>query len=357
MFLATDHIRSDEAPPGNCGFRESDWHVLAGFWHPVAFAHDVPSDRPLAARLLDLDLVVYRTTAGITVAEDRCPHRGTRLSGGWLRDDLLICPMHGLHFDGAGRCRKIPSIGDPNPTIPAKLCLRRFQAVEHHGLIWTCLKPEPLWPLPQWEGIGDPALTKVFVPSDTWQASAARHVENFNDLAHFPFVHLGSFGDDDATAFPLYKVAETDDGLAFSVPYVEGGNRFPDCVEGDKRAVTYSFRLTFPFSTLLVVDPEGSDFVHYFADTVCPVSAGETKIFQQLTDTTGDPDGDYWIKDSLLINDEDKPLVEGQQPMELPLDLAAEIHIPADRLSVAYRRALSGRFGLGAPAQGEAVQT
>lgn len=349
MFSPTDQTdKTNELPP-NCSFRDSDWQVLAGFWHPLAFAHEVPDDKPLAARLLDVDLVVFRTAAGFTVAKDLCPHRGTRLSAGWVRDDLLVCPMHGLHFDHSGQCRKIPSVGDPDAKISPKLCLQTMLMEERYGLIWACLKPEPIWPLPDWEGIRDPALKKVYVPSDTWRAAASRHVENFNDIAHFPFVHLGSFGAGDEAVFPRYKVAETDYGLSFSIPYVEGGNRFPDGVEAARREVTYGYQLTFPFSTLLIVDPAESNFVHYFADTVCPVSARETKIFQQLTDTTGDPDADYWIKDSLVINDEDKPLVEGQRPEELPLDLSLEQHIPADRFSLTYRRLLVSKFGLGAP--------
>ena len=49
------------------------------------------------------------------------------------------------------------------------------------------------------------------------------------------------------------------------------------------------------------------------------------------------------------INDEDKALVENQRPEELPLDLTQEGHIPADRFSIAYRKALVEEFGLGAP--------
>lgn len=349
MFTATDHSKKASALPANCSFRESDWQVLAGFWHPVAFAGEVGDEKPLAARLLDVDLVLYRTSAGVAAARDLCPHRGTRLSAGRLHDDMLVCPMHGLHFDRSGACRRIPSMAEPDPKIPAKLCLQSYRCVEHYGLVWVCLTGDPLWPLPQWEGIGDPDLTKVYVPSDTWQAAASRHVENFNDVAHFPFVHLGSFGDAGEAVFPRYKVKETEAGLAFSVPYVEGNNRFPDGVEAARREVTYHYELTFPFSTLLIVDPAGSSFRHFFADTVCPLSAHETKIFQQLTDTTGDPDPDYWIKDSLVINDEDKSLVENQRPEDLPLDLAAELHIPADRFSVEYRKALVRKFGLGAP--------
>ena len=68
-----------------------------------------------------------------------------------------------------------------------------------------------------------------------------------------------------------------------------------------------------------------------------------------VTDTTGDPDPALWTHDAHVINAEDKPMVEEQHPEDLPLDLRDEIHIPADRLSIEYRRALVSKFGLGAP--------
>ena len=49
-----------------------------------------------------------------------------------------------------------------------------------------------------------------------------------------------------------------------------------------------------------------------------------------------------------MVNNEDKAIVESQRPEDLPLDLKDEIHIPADRMSVEYRRTLA-RLGLGAP--------
>ena len=343
---------SDDAQtdyPVGSHIRERDWHILVGFWHPIAFAHEI-AERPIAARLLDVPLVIYRTASGIAVARDRCPHRGARLSDGRIIDDQLVCPMHGLHFAGDGRCTRIPSVADPAFPIPSRFRLTTYQATMRYGIVWVCLKDAPLWPLPEWEGLRDPALRTVYMPPFTWQTSAGRHVENFNDLAHFPWVHGGSFGNSVVTPVPPYQVRQTNYGLTFDFPYTEGVNRFPDTAGIGKttRDVVYTFELTYPFSSLIKVAPIGSDFVHYFGDAACPVSARESRIFQICTDTTGDPDPAYWIKDSLAIVVEDQPLVEGQEPGNLPLDLRQEIHIPADRLSIAYRKALVEKFGLGA---------
>ena len=93
MFLATDHSKQDSTElPRNCTFRESDWHILAGFWHPVAFAHDI-KDKPIAAKLLDVDLdenywiiveVLYEEVRGVLGG----PGDGLSPRGPLASDDL-----------------------------------------------------------------------------------------------------------------------------------------------------------------------------------------------------------------------------------------------------------------------------
>ncbi len=347
MFQAVNHSKNARILPRNCTFTESDWKILAGFWHPVLFDHEV-ADTPVRAKLLDVDLVVYRTSGGVSVARDICPHRGTRLSAGWIKDDRLVCPMHGLCYDHTGQCTKIPSVGNPKARIPPRMRLQSLLSEVRYGIVWACLEGEPTHPLPIWSGIGDDKLKKLFIPSGTWNAAASRHVENFNDVAHFPWVHKATFGGYEDDPVPQYEVEKTDYGLTFDLPYLEEGNRFPDDIEGDERPVVYTYQLTLPFSTLLIIKPVEGPYAQYFADTVCPVSAHETRIFQTVTDTTGEPDEEFLIKESLMINNEDKSMVEGQRPEDLPLDIMEEIHIPADRMSVEYRRTLAG-LGLGAP--------
>jgi len=345
MFGAIDAQKHRSPMPRNCTFAENDWLILAGFWHPVIYSHDV-SDKPQRARLLDVDLVVYRTGEGIAAARDICPHRGTRLSQGKVAGDNIICPMHGLHFAADGRCTRIPSLGDKK-VLPPKLRLQSCLVEERYGLVWVCLAAEPIHPLPEWEGFSDPALKKLFLPSDVWRAAASRHVENFNDLAHFPFVHEGSFGGDKNAGIPKHTVEKTPAGLRFDVLYHEGANRFQDGVEGTERDVKYIYELTYPFSTLLIMLPDQSSERYYLADAVCPESAHVSRVFQIMTDTAGMPNPEYWLQDQSFINAEDKPMVEEQKPEDLPLDLSAEMHIPADKVSVEYRRGLVSRFGLG----------
>lgn len=350
MFLAPDHSKQIEKTdyPVNTTFSENDWHILASYWHPIALSHDVKDDEPCAAKLLDVNLVLYRYGGKITVALDRCKHRGAALSKGWIRDGQLVCKMHGLRYDGEGNCIKIPCMG-PNARIPDKLRLTTYPVQERYGIVWTCLKGEDQarGKLPEWPLIEDPNLVEVHIPANLWKSSAPRHVENFNDQTHFPFVHEASFGGDPDERVEPIEVIRTDYGYTFKFKYEENRKFEGNKVRYDaSQKVEYTHELTLPFSTSINVEVLESGFVHYFCDTVCPISATESLIFQVMTDTSGCTDKEYWIKDSQIILDEDIPMVESQTPVFLPLDLTEELHLPPDRTSLEYRRMLA-EMGLG----------
>ena len=64
---------------------------LKNTWYVAAWDHEV-SRQPLARKLLDIPVVLYRTQAGAPVAlEDTCPHRFYPLSKGTLKGDALEC--------------------------------------------------------------------------------------------------------------------------------------------------------------------------------------------------------------------------------------------------------------------------
>jgi vanillate O-demethylase monooxygenase subunit len=345
-----------EYPTGSA-IDEHDWHVLAGFWHPVAFSSEV-GDAPVASRLLDVDLVIYRTRAGIAVARDLCVHRGSRLSLGWIDDagDCIVCPFHGLHYDVEGRCTWIPANGDRAKAPPPAMRLISFLAQERYGLVWTCMKAEPLRPLPQWDILDDhgPEWLPIEVPKGQWNTTASRHCENFNDIAHLSWVHVRTFGNRNRPEVPDYDLERTDYGLAMQLSYYEVERGFNDDLGERERLTHYRHELTYPFATSLRCEytsdePGDAPTTSYFFDVASPVTANQTDIYQiTLTNIPGATAEDY-VNYQLVTNEEDILVEESQRPEAVPLDLAVEMHIPADKFSIWYRRDLVDLFGLGSP--------
>jgi vanillate O-demethylase monooxygenase subunit len=354
LYLPTDQTHFSELPR-ECTFSENDWHILASFWHPVAFSSEI-EDKPIRAKLLDVDLVIYRTVDGIAVARDVCVHRGAALSLGWMDDDNknVVCPMHGLHYDHEGRCTKIPSLPNQTQPIPPALCLTAYQATERYGFVWACLKPQALRPMPDWPLLENPDrdwLT-IKLPKGMWHASASRHCENFNDLAHLSWVHTRTFGNRDRPEIPNYELKRTDVGLFMRMPYTEVERMFFEATEKtSERDVIYSFELTYPFATDHTVEHTTEDGVcqlSHIYDIASPMSARETAIFQFVQTNISDATADEYEAYQAMVNTEDAPIVESQRPEEVPLNAAADLHIPADKFSIQYRRDLVKLFGLGA---------
>ncbi len=332
------------ARPRQCSFTESDWAVLSQHWFAVARADEI-GDSPFKAKLLDVDLVIWRSPEGIAIARDLCVHRGTPLSLGQVRDGELICPYHGFRYAADGRCTFIPA--NPAVPIPAKLALRLFPAVERYGLIWTSLAGDQPQ-LPAFEAWEDADYQPIMAPVIDIAGSAGRQMEGFLDVAHFAFVHLETFGDPGNTVVPAYTVETTADG-GLHVEYASTVSNFPKGFEHATPA-DYIWLRVFdvypPFAARLVVHfPDGGQL--WILNAPCPVSAKACRLFVPIArnfNTDGPVEDVHAF--NLKVFNEDRAMVEAQTPEELPLDLREEIHIPADRTSLAYRRALKA-MGLG----------
>lgn len=323
-------------------FAESDWAALAACWHPVAFADEV-RETPVAAELLDEALVVYRAAGKVHVARDLCIHRGAALSKGWVEADELVCAYHGFRFAADGRCTRIPAM--PEVPISPKLCLRKYPAVEHAGLIWTCLGGEAAHPLPDWPEPTDPGYRFLHLPPQVWDASAARAIENFLDVAHFSWIHAGTFGNREIPEVMKYDVEPTPSGFRMDYPYLAANPAHSPLPEEKYVQRQMGYLLTLPFAARLAIAYEGGRRYCIF-DACAPLSAKRVKIFFSVAmnfDHAKPADEILGWERKVLA--EDKPIVESQRPQELPLDLSEEFHLRFDRASTAYRQGLV-RIGL-----------
>jgi phenylpropionate dioxygenase-like ring-hydroxylating dioxygenase large terminal subunit len=330
--------------PRDCTFETPDWEILARRWYPVALAREVEAG-PVAARLLDERLVIYRAGSEFVVAPDICPHRGVPLSRGSLVDDGVRCAYHGLRFGAAGRCVHVPA--HPDRGIPQRLNLKTYPHIVRYGLIWTCLLPAAPQPaageiadMPHWD---EPGFQQIVCPWIDINGFAGRQMEGFLDVAHFAFVHTATFGDANNAEVPSYKTKET--AYGFEAEYWSSVGNYPIGV--DRRGVEgfrwlRHFRCHLPFTATLEIHFPGSDRL-VIMNAASPVSARVTRLFAPIARNF---DTELPVQDVYDFNrrvfEEDKGIVESQMPECLPLDPMMEAHIPADMSSLAYRRALRG---------------
>ena len=108
-------------------------------WTALALSRDLPVAVAMPAECAGTDLALWRAASGkLSLWSDRCPHRGMRLSHGFVRGEFLSCIYHGWRYDGAGQCRKIPAHPDLEP--PAAVRTTGFSVTEADGVIWGALE-------------------------------------------------------------------------------------------------------------------------------------------------------------------------------------------------------------------------
>jgi vanillate O-demethylase monooxygenase subunit len=173
---------------------------LMNTWYVAAWDYELAGGKLLERTLLEKPCVLYRGDSGRVVALDnRCAHRGAKLSNGRREGDCVRCMYHGLKFDPSGKCVQIP--GQDN--IPPKLGVRSYPVLERDHLVW-------IW-------MGDPAqadpakiLDFPYLRDPNWRgkpdymhydANYLLIVDNLSDFAHLAFVHTKTLGGSEEYAY------------------------------------------------------------------------------------------------------------------------------------------------------------
>lgn len=104
-------------------------------WTPIALSRDVPSGVTRAVLLNGKELVIWRGDDTAHVWEDRCPHRGMRLSLGFVRDNSLNCLYHGWQYGPSSSCVRIPA--HPDLQVAPSIRANAYASTEAAGLVWV----------------------------------------------------------------------------------------------------------------------------------------------------------------------------------------------------------------------------
>lgn len=255
-------------------------------WHVVGCHDELPIDGPRATRLLGRGITVARRGAGAEV----------RLGDG--------------------------------KALPAQIA---------YGYVWTSLgTPGPLFALPEHAEADRRNLNGC---SFLVRTSPPRAIENFLDMAHFPFVHTGVLGEKDHPDVKDYDVAISPDGREVVASNCLFYQPKAAAASTGGAEVSYRYRVPHPWCAVLYKDspvkPGRMDVIALFVQP-----CGEEEIIANLALFILDDDTPLpalrRFQQQIFV--QDKPILENQMPRRLPLYPRADSPVRADRASIAYRR-------------------
>ena len=339
---------------------------LMDCWYVAGWDLELIDGRMVARTILGKPVVLYRGESGRAVAlDDRCCHRGARLSHGRVEGDCVRCMYHGLKFDATGKCVQIP--GQDN--IPPRLGVRGYPTVERDRLIW-------IW-------MGDPAkadaaaiLDFPYLRDPGWRghpgylhydANYLLIVDNLADFAHLAFVHTKTLGGSEEYAFKSKPTAieRLDDGFrverwhlnAAPPPFHRKVVRDDAMVDRRNIARMYVPGIFFMETMFVPAGSGGADKTapdksagakqYRNCQFFTPESATSTHFFwDYLHDyALDDPNVSLSLYHSMVEGfNEDKAIIEAQQKT-LEADPSFPMHaIVADAALVHFRRTLAHRI-------------
>ena len=305
--------------------------ILLNDWHVVARSADVPPDGTLAVRLLDEDVVLWRSASSLQAWRDLCIHRGAKLSPGRVVNDCLVCPYHGWTYDAGGVCRHIPA--HPKQVPPPRARTLVYRVRERYDLIWVCLG-QPDRDVPAFAPWDDPAYHKLTGGPYRFRAHGPRVIENFLDVGHLAHVHGRLLGDPTRPEIDDYNVELSAEGIvARDIPIWQPN---PDST-GKPGVVYYTYEVLRPLAAAFVKSHGESRVC--MLDVVTPVAENESLSWTILAMNYGhDLPEEQLRRFHDEVTAQDIPVVESQHPELLPLDLQAELHLRSDRTAIAYRK-------------------
>ena len=307
--------------------------LLLKDWYVICRKDEIDENKILLKYVFDQEIIIWKKKERIMAWENLCIHRGSRLSLGSINNGILKCAYHGWEYNQDAQCVKIPS--QPDIKIPKKACVKSYKVIEKMNMVWINLSKEA----------NDFVNIKEFNESNfnhvasgpyIMNASAPRAIENFLDVAHFPFVHENHLGVKDKPMIDDYDVVSSNKGIHASnvkvfQPNPDGTNKSGE--------VIYDYHVHSPFVASLGKDVSKNErFVLVFY--VTPISETESMIYTLTLMNFGKLD-DKIVRDYQdFITAQDVPIVESQRPELLPMDLQEELSIRSDKISIAYRRYL-----------------
>jgi phenylpropionate dioxygenase-like ring-hydroxylating dioxygenase large terminal subunit len=160
-------------------------------WYIALWADELKST-PVARRICDEAVVLFRENGRAAAIADRCCHRGTPLSLGEVTDEGLQCGYHGMVFDGTGKCVRIPG----QVRVPQSAFVPSYSVIERDHFIWIWMgeaaQAEPSR-IPDAAYHNDPQWPERHACLHI-ASSYLLMLDNLMDLTHLGYVHKRTIG-------------------------------------------------------------------------------------------------------------------------------------------------------------------
>lgn len=207
-----------------------------------------------------------------------------------------------------------------------------------YGHVWVTpgTPNRPLFALPE---IAEPDRRSVYCGAVTVRASGLRLVENFLDLAHFPYVHTDVLGIEERPEVARYEVEQRRDVDELWATKCEFFQPKAAASSEGGQISQYMYRVVSPFNVMLYKTPPSApnrwDVIALFVQPVEPGLSIAHPYMLVIDDISSDAD---LIGFQQMIFLQDKIVLENQRPVLLPLQPGRETPTRADLSSVLYRR-------------------
>ncbi|WP_377267982.1 Rieske 2Fe-2S domain-containing protein [Peterkaempfera sp. SMS 1(5)a] len=198
---------------------------LRNQWYAVCPSDFVEPGGMRRVTRLGEDWLLFRRSDGtLHMLEDRCPHRGARLSLGKHLGDRIACWYHGVEVDGHGTVTSVPAL--PGCTIEGKSLVANPPVMEAGGAVFAYFgdarHPEPV----------EMVLPEPLTSEDThailcyaeWNVPWRFAVENVLDPMHGAFLHHESHTMADGDTQARFRIRETGRGFFFEKTDQRGVN-------------------------------------------------------------------------------------------------------------------------------------
>lgn len=313
---------------------------LTNYWYAAGWSSEITA-QPLARRILDRPVALFRTESGKAAAfDDCCPHRMVPLSRGMVEGESLRCGYHGLRFDCSGMCVEVPG----QSSIPPRAKVHAYPLLERWNVAWIWMgdpaaaNPDLIPQLP-WLTRSDWAYSNGCI---TYACNYVLLLDNLIDLSHTTFVHQRTIGTDDVAKTPVKTTSDAGRVLVErymndtepSIMYKKAG--------GFTGKVDRWQRIEYTPPTNIIIDagavPAGSGDKKLGIDTrviniITPETSSSTFHFWAFARDfkIDDPSMTEYLSKAIVITfNEDKLLIDDQQrnvdarPQQRMLDNAAD---------------------------------